>query len=128
MSPRLVFVSIAAAAFVAEVLIATVFSSLKHVRGSLSDFLVVIFLYFLLKAWRDFAPMPLAAAIFLFACAVEVSQYFHLADALGLPRGSLLSILMGNTFSLGDIAMYFAGTATAYVADLWLAQRGSRAR
>lgn len=117
------YVWIAAIAFFCEVLIATKFSGFNHVRGSLSDFLVVIFLYFLVKVFWDGPSCPLALSILGFACAVEISQHFHLADALGLRRGGLASILLGNTFSLLDILMYLAGTVVAYLFDTFFIRK-----
>jgi hypothetical protein len=108
---------IAALVFVAEVLIATTFKNVPFVRSYFGDFLVVILLYHLVKGLRDISPSTLAAAVFAFACAVEVSQYFHLADALGLRPGSVPAILLGNSFSWTDIFMYFLGCLTAYLVD-----------
>ncbi len=111
---------IAVAIFVAEILIATVFADIKFVRSYLGDFLVVMLLYHLVKIFRDAPPLPLAALIFIFACSVEIAQYFRLADALGLRPGSLGSILIGTSFSWADILAYFLGCLTSYLADAYL--------
>ena len=119
MHVRTKHLSIALVVFIAEILVATIFSEVLFVRSFLSDFLVVILLYHLVKAFRAFAPLPLAIAVFLFSCVVEVSQYFHLADALGFPRGSLPSILLGTSFSWIDILMYFLGCLTSFGVDFF---------
>ena len=103
--------------FVAEILVATTFSQVRFIRSSISDFLVVILLYHLVKTLRPVSALPLAIAVFLFACAVETSQYFHLGDALGFRRGGLASILLGTSFSWADILMYFLGCSTSYLLD-----------
>jgi len=118
MSSRSKYLLIAILIFCCEVLIATKLSGFKFIRENFGDFLVVILLYFIVKTIRDVPPLPLAISIFVFACAVEISQYFHLADALGLRRGSVLSILLGTNFSFYDILMYLLGTLTAYGFDL----------
>lgn len=100
--------------FLLEILVATSLASVRFIRGSISDFLVVILLYFLCAAFYRCQPKALAAGIFLFAAAVEFSQYFHLADLLGFARGSLISILLGNTFSWQDMLMYALGSLAAY--------------
>ena len=102
---------------IAEILVATVFSQVRFVRSFLSDFLVVILLYHLVKAFRAVSPLPLAIAVFLFSCVVETTQYFHLADALEFRRGSLPSILLGTSFSWIDILMYFLGCLTSFCVD-----------
>ena len=108
---------IAILVFLAEILVATTFAHISFVRSFMSDFLVVILLYHLVKSVKDIAPWRLATAVFLFSCGVETSQYFHLSDALGLDRKSLLSVLLGNSFSWGDIVMYALGCLTSYVVD-----------
>ena len=105
--------------FSAEILVATIFSQVRFVRSFLSDFLVVILPYHLVKAFRAVAPLSLAIAVFLFSCVVEISQYFHLADALGFRSGSLASILLGTSFSWIDILMYFLGCLTSFGVDFF---------
>jgi hypothetical protein len=124
-SPKSKYLLIAILLFLCEVLIATKLSALKYIRGSLGDFLVVILLYFIVKTIRDVPALPLAISVFVFACIVEISQYFHLADALGFRRGSLLSILLGTNFSFFDILMYLVGTLVAYGSDLLFFRKGS---
>jgi len=103
--------------FFCEVLIATKLSGFKFIRENFGDFLVVILLYFIVKTVRDFPPLPLAMCIFVFSVIIEITQYFHLSDALGFRRGSVISILMGTNFSFYDILMYLLGTITAYGFD-----------
>jgi hypothetical protein len=103
--------------FVAEILVATTFAQVRFIRSSISDFLVVILLYHLVKTFRPVSPLRLAIVVFLLACAVETAQYFHLGDVLGFRRGSLHSILLGTSFSWSDILMYFLGCATSYLLD-----------
>ena len=105
--------------FIAEVLIATTLSGSRFIRSYLGDYLVVILLYYLVESFYDAPPLVLSISIFVFACGVEIAQYFKLADVLGLQPGSVLSILIGTSFSWMDIVMYFAGGATAYFVDTW---------
>lgn len=118
MSFRTTHLLIAAGVFLAEILVATRFSRVPFVRSFLGDYLVAILVYHFLKAFREFRPFPLACAVFGLSCSIEVSQYFHLADALGLQRGSLPSIVLGNSFSWLDILMYLLGSATSYLCDV----------
>ncbi len=106
--------------FAAEILVATLFSHIVFVRSYLSDFLVVILLYYFVKVFRDVSPMRLAIGIFIFACGVEVTQYFHLADQLGFRRGGLISILLGTSFSWVDIMAYFLGSLASCLTDMFL--------
>ncbi|MBN1921446.1 MAG: DUF2809 domain-containing protein [Anaerolineae bacterium] len=103
--------------FIIEILIATVFSGIPFIRAYLGDTLVVILLYCLIRAFWSASPLALSGAVFLFACAVEAAQALHLADALGLPSGSVLRILIGTSFSWIDILMYFLGCLIAFLLD-----------
>lgn len=106
---------IALAIFILEVLIATVFSPIAFIRGSLGDVLVVMLLYFLSLAFLPVHPVLLTLIVFVFACAIEVGQFFQFAELLGLEHYRLASILLGNTFSWGDISMYLIGCLAALV-------------
>ena len=101
-----------------EVLIAMKLSHLHFVRGSLGDVLVVVFLYALALSIRDFDRPRLAAAIFLFACFIELCQYFRLAQALGLHPKGILGTVIGSTATWEDIVCYLVGTAVALSGDL----------
>lgn len=46
--------------------------------------------------------------VFLFACFVEVLQYFQLVETLGITNRAL-RIILGSTFDWKDIACYGAG-------------------
>jgi hypothetical protein len=116
---RTKYLFIAIAIFIIEVLIATVFAHISFIRGSLGDFLVVALIYFFIQSIKRFKPVHLAAGVFLFACAVEIAQYFHLADMLHFHEGSVPYILLGNSFSGRDIVMYLLGSIGAGVVDGW---------
>ncbi len=93
--------------FVIEVMIAKYASG--WIRSYLGDVLVVILVYTgvrsFIKVNRNFAII----ATFIFACSVEISQYFKLAEILGFAKGSIAYIILGNTFSMEDLACYALG-------------------
>lgn len=106
--------------FITEILIATTFAHTGFIRPFLGDYLVVILLYHLVKSARDIPTLKLAFGVFVFACLVETAQYFQLGDVLGFPRGSVMSILIGTSFSWADIQMYLLGCVTSYCLDRFL--------
>ncbi|HYQ15053.1 MAG TPA: DUF2809 domain-containing protein [Polyangiaceae bacterium] len=122
MKRRRVYLLCAVALFAIEVLIATKLSHWGFVRSSLGDVLVTMLLYCLALAFADFERVRLAAAIFVFSCAVEAAQYFQLAQALGLAPGSVARIVIGDSFSWADICCYLAGCVAALGLDFWLAR------
>jgi DNA integrity scanning protein DisA with diadenylate cyclase activity len=88
----------------------------SFVRPFIGDVLVVILLYCLLKTfWKVRVPVA-AWGVLVFACAIEVLQYFKLVNLLGLQQHKLLVIMIGATFDWQDILAYIIGTA----AILWL--------
>ncbi|NML58384.1 ribosomal maturation YjgA family protein [Chryseobacterium cheonjiense] len=96
--------------FITEVLIATVFRNIFFVRAYFGDVIVVILLFTLVKSFFVIKNNHnLTLGIFLFSCMVEWGQYFHIAEKMGLQPGSILYIIVGNSFSWIDILCYAAG-------------------
>jgi hypothetical protein len=80
------------------------------VRPYFGDLLVVILIYCAIKTFVDSPPIKTAIAVFIFACFIEVSQYFHLVQLLGWGRSPTATTVMGTFFSFVDILMYALGT------------------
>lgn len=96
--------------FFIEVLIATVLKDIFFIRAYLGDVIVVILLYTLVKSFINIKEnRKLILGIFIFSCIVEWAQYFNIADKLGFQPGSIMYIIIGNSFSWVDIACYAAG-------------------
>ncbi|WP_346983565.1 DUF2809 domain-containing protein [Chryseobacterium sp. POE27] len=96
--------------FFIEVLIATVLKDIFFIRAYLGDVIVVILLYTLVKSFviiKD--TRKLILGIFIFSCLIEWTQYFNIADKVGFQPGSIMYIIVGNSFSWIDIACYAAG-------------------
>lgn len=76
------------------------------------DFLVVVWLYCLVRSFLLLPVLPTAFGVLLFAYGVEASQYFGLADRLGFRGPSLMRVLLGSYFSWTDILCYTLGILT----------------
>jgi hypothetical protein len=70
------------------------------------DFLVVILLYCLVKSFINSPVLLTAGWVLIFADIVEVSQYFHLVNLLGLQDFKIAKILLGTSFSFIDMLTY----------------------
>ena len=81
------------------------------------DFLVVIFLYLLVRGFTRLDRWPSAALVFAFACAVELAQAVHLVALLGLSRNAAARVVVGMHADLRDIALYAAGVMCAALLD-----------
>ena len=123
---RLRYGIIALLVFLVELIIAVKVPHTSFVRSSLGDVLVVVFLYALCLSMRDFDRPRLAAAVFLFACFIELSQYFRLAQTLGLRPNGVLWIVFGSTATWGDIGCYLVGAAVALIGDAVVVRFQSR--
>ncbi len=102
--------------FFVEVLIATVLKECFFVRAYLGDVIVVILLYTLLLSFFKVENHPkLIFGIFIFSCLIEFMQYFHVAELLGFKKGSLMYIVIGNSFAWEDILCYAVGCLLLYL-------------
>ncbi len=102
--------------FLVEVLIATVlknnfFHQSLSRRCNRSD----IALHTFVKSFFTVNDTTLILGIFAFSCVVEFAQYFNIAEKLGFQPGSLMYIVIGNSFSWVDIACYAAGCLLLYL-------------
>jgi DNA integrity scanning protein DisA with diadenylate cyclase activity len=99
-----------------EVLIATKLKGIFFVRAYLGDVIVVILIYTFIKSFFKIKNnQKLIFGILVFSCLVEFAQYFNIADKLGFREGSLMYIVIGNSFSWIDILCYAAGCLLLYL-------------
>ncbi|AZB34753.1 ribosomal maturation YjgA family protein [Chryseobacterium bernardetii] len=100
--------------FLIEVLIATELKDIFFVRAYLGDVIVVMLLYTLIKSFFRVNNEKLILGILIFSCLVELAQYFNIAEKIGFREGSLMYIVIGNSFSWIDILCYVAGCLLLY--------------
>ncbi|OBW42283.1 hypothetical protein AB670_01349 [Chryseobacterium sp. MOF25P] len=101
--------------FLVEVLIATILKDNFFIRAYLGDVIVVMLLYTFVKSFVIINQTKLIIGIFLFSCLVEFAQFFHVAAKLGFQPGSLMYIVIGNSFSWIDILCYGVGCVILYI-------------
>ncbi len=82
----------------------------NFIRPYAGDLLVVILIYCFIKAFFTTPVMKTAIAVLLFACLIEILQYFNLADKLGLQHSNVARTIIGSSFDWKDLAAYVAGT------------------
>jgi hypothetical protein len=81
------------------------------------DFLVVILIYCLVKSFLNVPVFKTACGILLFSYIVEVSQYFHLVELLGLQNSKIAKILLGTSFSFTDLLAYTLGIVLVIIVE-----------
>lgn len=107
MKKRIVYIISFIIIFCIEVLIALYVRD-SLVRPYLGDVLVVVLVYSFVRIFLPTGIPKMPFYVFLFACFVEVMQYFHLADTLGITNRAA-RIILGSTFDWKDIASYAVG-------------------
>lgn len=103
--------------FLIEVLIATKLEHIFFIRAYLGDVIVVMLLYTFVKTFVRINDEKLILGILIFSCIVEFAQYFTVAEKLGFRPGSLMYIVIGNSFSWIDILCYAVGCLLLF---LWV--------
>lgn len=102
--------------FLTELLIA-LYAHDDFIRPFVGDLLVVILIYCAIKSFFSLPVWNAAIAVFLFACLVEMLQYFHLVQRLGIQKNTLARIIIGTSFSWMDIVAYAIGTSIVLLAE-----------
>ncbi|KAA9038615.1 DUF2809 domain-containing protein [Ginsengibacter hankyongi] len=101
----------------AEIIIA-LFVHDEIIRPYFGDLLVVILIYSFIKSFINTPTLPTAIAVLLFSYIIELSQYFHIINKLGLQRSQLARVIMGTSFGWADLVMYTAGIAVVLLLEI----------
>lgn len=102
--------------FVIEVIIA-LFVKDSIIRPYGGDVLVVILMYYFFKTFVKMNPLPLAIGVLFFAYAVEIGQYFNLVEVLNMQDNRIMRIVIGSSFSWGDMFCYTLGAIICLFLD-----------
>lgn len=116
---RLRYFILAAILFSTEILIA-VYAHDQFIRPILGDVLVVMLIYFFIRAFFNVPVYTTAIAVLLFAYCVEVSQYFKLIRILGLQSSRIATTVLGTAFAWQDIVAYTVGIAVVLMLEQYL--------
>lgn len=79
------------------------------IRPFVGYVLVVVLIYCFLRIFLIIEYWKLAIGVLLFACLIEILQYFDYVKLLGLESNRILSVAMGRTFEWLDFVAYFTG-------------------
>lgn len=102
--------------FVTEVLIALYVHD-RIIRPYVGDFLVVMLIYCFIKSFIDIPVTPTAMGVLLFAFTIEVLQYFHIVELLGLQHSTLARTVIGSSFEWIDLIAYTLGVIFIIVTE-----------
>lgn len=82
---RLVYLAITFAVFLIEVAIALRLIGGPFLRGSVGDILVIVLIYFFLRAATLCSPVRACALAIAAGFVAEALQYIHIVELLGFP-------------------------------------------
>jgi hypothetical protein len=103
-----------------EIIIAQTSGFIRHTFG---DFLVVILLFYLVKAFFNFSNKTIGIIVLIFAYVVEFLQLTPLLEFLGLENNRLAVIIFGATFSFVDLVAYILGIVTILLLEKFLTRK-----
>lgn len=112
----LFFVELAIALFVKDTVI----------RPFVGDVLVVVLIYCFLRIFLQIYYWKVALGVLLFACTIEILQYFDYVKLLGLENNRILSVAMGRTFEWTDFVAYFTGFLLIILLEFLLGKRNPK--
>ena len=89
----------------------------RFIRPYVGDFLVVILLYCLLKAFVDIPIEYACIGVLTFSFMIEFLQLFNILHLLELKHVKLLNIVLGHSFDWTDLFAYTAGIIVTYLVE-----------
>ena len=102
--------------FLIEVIIALYIND-RIIRPFVGDILVVIFIYYFIKAFIKTKAINIAIFTLLFSFLVETLQYFKFVDLIGLGHNKVARIIIGTSFSWIDMLCYLIGFGCLFLFD-----------
>jgi len=114
-SERKFYLIWSAVLLITEILIGAFVPHTEWVRAYGGDILVIPLIYCLVRIFVKIFPRLMPFLMCGIGFLAETAQYFHLSDRLGFEKGSLMSIIIGTSFSRIDILCYIAGMIIIYL-------------
>lgn len=103
--------------FIIEIIIGKYIND-AFIRPYVGDFLVVILIYTFVKSFWNFPVTKTTVGVLLFSFVIETLQYFKLVEILGLGKYKLARIVIGTSFSWGDLITYSLGIGLVLVVEI----------
>ncbi len=85
------------------------------IRHTLGDYLVVILLYCFFRSFISGNSVLIALGVLFISYGIEFLQLTHLLTVLHLQDHNIARIVLGSTFSIGDLVAYTFGFFTILI-------------
>jgi len=102
--------------FITEVLIG-VYMHDAFIRPYGGDVLIGILIYCFVKSFANIPVKHTILAVLVFCYLIETLQYFHFVNLVGLQNSRLACIVLGTSFSWGDMVCYTVGMSFVMVLE-----------
>lgn len=102
----------------AEILIA-LYAKDAFIRGFAGDVIVVMLIYSVIRTFVKKYIRLLPFWVFVFAALYECLQMFNLPELLGVSDSRILTVILGTTFDVMDIAAYFSGMVILFICQFF---------
>jgi hypothetical protein len=93
------------------------FNNNQFIRGFTGDIIVILLIYFFIKAFFAFKPSHLAVFTLGLAFITEFMQYLRLINLLGLGENLAARLIIGSVFDPFDLIAYTIGAIAVYIID-----------
>ena len=123
MKKRLIYFSLSILCFLSCVIIVKLFDDNLFIRGFIGDVIVILLIYFLVRAFFDIKPSHLASGVLGLGYITEFLQYARLINLLGLDQNKLAKLIIGSVFDPFDLIAYTLGAVIVYIIDTKLISR-----
>lgn len=115
---------IAIAIFFIEVLIALYVKD-NFIRPYIGDVLVVILIYYFVKAFLRLPIWNLAIGVLIFSYMVEILQFYHFVELIGMEHNRFANVVIGNFFAWEDLLAYTIGITIVLVVEIYFTTHNS---
>ncbi|MBE6687568.1 MAG: DUF2809 domain-containing protein [Ruminococcaceae bacterium] len=119
---RLIYLFLFLIIFITEISIA-LFVHDSIIRPYLGDILVTMLIYAFARIFFPEGLPLIPLYVFLFATAIEIGQYFDFVKLMGLEDNKVICVVLGRTFSWGDLLCYGAGCIAFYFTEKLIKRR-----
>ena len=107
--------------FLSEIFIAKYTTG--FIRHTFGDYLCVILIYTFIKSFVKISDLKTASIVLLIAYTVEFLQLTNLQNFYPNEYANTLKLVLGNSFSIGDLLAYTLGIITTLIIEYKLKKR-----
>lgn len=110
------YLTLALILFLIEIWIAFIIKD-GFIRYTFGDYLVVIFLYCLIRGFTNLSVLTTVLLVGFIAFTIEFLQLVNLLEFLNVQHNRLAKLILGSTFHITDLIAYTIGLITVIIIE-----------